>query len=310
MEHLKEFLDTSTIHGFSWISGTKRFARLSWILIVIGGFSGAGYLIYSSFHNWEQSPISTTVETLPISQITFPNVTVCPREKSFLNLNHDIKQSENVKLDNSTRKELFAYALDVIQDEFYIEIMSNLSKVEDPDRYYNWYHGYTEIKYPYFKTAENENKLIYWLHTSATSGNISTKYFGEKFDTNKVEGNIDARIYVHVPPSVRGNVQLMLNIEKITMKDISDDGKVYLYIYPFGFTDVDLTHWYKNITAPNPSQGFYYIHLKRKVSSDDIQNMDLDVMPGFRFTWKYSKLVKLSIWDGYSRRQITKEFTR
>ena len=78
MDHVKEFLDNSTIHGLSFISSTRRWSRLFWILVVIGGFSGAGYMIYTSFHNWGQSPISTTIETLPISELTLPNVTVCP----------------------------------------------------------------------------------------------------------------------------------------------------------------------------------------------------------------------------------------
>ena len=112
MEHVKEFLDTSTIHGLSWISGTRKWSRYFWILTVILGFSGAGYLIYTSFDNWEQSPISTTIETLPISQIKFPNVTVCPPRNSFLNLNFDLEQSEKIKIDNSSRRKLFDFALD------------------------------------------------------------------------------------------------------------------------------------------------------------------------------------------------------
>ena len=146
MEHVKEFLDTSTIHGLSWISGTRKWSRYFWILIVALGFSGAVYLIYTSFDNWEKSPISTTIETMPISQIKFPNVTVCPPRNSFLNLNHDFKQSEKIKIDNNSRKELFDFALDVIQDEFHREMMTNLTKVADPDRYYNWYHGYTALR--------------------------------------------------------------------------------------------------------------------------------------------------------------------
>ena len=148
MENIKTFFDTSTIHGLSWISGTRRWSRFYWIMIVALGFSGAGYLIYTSFHNWEQSPISTTIETLPISQITFPNITVCPPRNSFLNLNYDFKQSENIDIENKTRKELLDYALNVTQYEFYEEMLNNLSKVEDPDRYYNWFHGHTLITYP------------------------------------------------------------------------------------------------------------------------------------------------------------------
>ena len=95
MEHIKTFFDTSTIHGLSWISSTRKWSRLFWILIVIGGFSGAGYLIYLSFDNWHQSPTSTTIETLSISKITFPNVTVCPPKNSVLNLNYDVVESNN-----------------------------------------------------------------------------------------------------------------------------------------------------------------------------------------------------------------------
>ena len=261
MEHVKEFLDSSTIHGLSWISGTRRWSRLFWILIVIGGFSGAGYLIYTSFDNWEKSPITTTIETLPISQITFPNVTVCPPRNSFLNLNDDFKQSENIKLDNDTRDELFDFALEVIQDEFHEEIMTNMSKVEDPERYYNWYHGYTKIQYPFYPAWTNQ--LWYFVYTSATSGNISTQHFGDKFDPNKVDDNIYIRIRVNVPPSVVDdqNTTLMFDIKKKTMKEVSDYDQ--MIIYPGGNNidadltpwsennsiDTDLTNWSKSITA-------------------------------------------------------------
>ena len=77
IQEIKQFLELSTVHGLSYISTAKKWSRLFWILVVIGGFSGAGYLIHVSFDNWKQSPISTTIEILPISQITFPNVTVC-----------------------------------------------------------------------------------------------------------------------------------------------------------------------------------------------------------------------------------------
>ena len=82
MEHFKSFLDTSTIHGLSWISSTNRTSRLFWILVVITGFSGAGYLIHESFYNWDQSPITTTIETQPISKITFPKGCL-PKKKSL-----------------------------------------------------------------------------------------------------------------------------------------------------------------------------------------------------------------------------------
>ena len=145
----KEFLDSSTIHGLALISSTRRWSRLFWILVVISGFSVAGYMIHESFDNWE-SQITTTIETLPLSELTLPNVTVCPPKNSVLNLNYDIVHSDELKLDNDTRTELFDFALDVVQEEFYNETIRNLSKLNDPDRYYNWYHGYTFLRYPHY----------------------------------------------------------------------------------------------------------------------------------------------------------------
>ena len=320
MEHIRTFFDTSTIHGLSWISSTRKWSRLFWIMIVIGGFSGAGYLIHESFHNWHQSPgagylihesfhnwhqspISTTVETLPISKMKFPNVTVCPPKNLFLNLNYDILQSEKVKLDKNKREKIIKDSLVVYQEQFYNEMMRNLSKVEDPDRYYNWYHGYTAIRYPCY--SKRTNQLSFCVSTSATTGNISTQYYEDKFDIDKVDGNIYIQMYVYVPRSVVGdnNVTLMLDVNKKTMKEVSDNDQMR-----FNWnTDID-ANWSKNITAPRPSYGYYFISLDREVSQDDITNMKLEMMPGFRFSWSYN--TKIEPEDIYGNDDTTKEFVR
>ena len=76
METLITFLESSTIHGLAYIPTGRRHVRLFWILVVIAGFSGAGYLIYESFQSWAESPITTTIETLPIKDITFPKINI------------------------------------------------------------------------------------------------------------------------------------------------------------------------------------------------------------------------------------------
>ena len=79
MENFRNFLESSTIHGLIYISSSKKhIERLFWILIVIGGFTCSGVLIYQSFDTWAETPITTTIETLPIEDIIFPTVTVCP----------------------------------------------------------------------------------------------------------------------------------------------------------------------------------------------------------------------------------------
>ena len=306
MEHVKDFLDISTIHGLSWISSTRRWSRLVWILIVLGGFSGAGYLIFESIDNWKSSPISTTIETLPISKLTFPNVTVCPPKNSYLNLNYDISKSDNVELHNDTRNKLLDFAMDVISDEFYQEMMTNLSKLEDHDRYYNWYHGFTQITYPYYN--EDKNELNFDVATFATSGNISTKYFGANFDAVKFDANIYIGITVNVPPRREwgdGDTTLILNIQKNSIKEFSNNDKIS-FCNIFTEIDADLTEWNKNIT--NPRRNVYSIKLNRDVSKDDLNNIALDTMPGFIFTWNYDKDLEPDA--HYRNVEITKQFVR
>ena len=67
----REFLETSTIHGLQHIGGEKqKLAKLVWIVIVVCGFSIAAVLIMDSVKGWEESPVSTSVETLPISEVS------------------------------------------------------------------------------------------------------------------------------------------------------------------------------------------------------------------------------------------------
>ena len=87
MESFKHFLETSTIHGLNHIATTRKWARKFWIFVACSGFGGAIYLIQQSFGNWKESPISTTIKTLPISEIKFPNFTICAPKEDLLNLN-------------------------------------------------------------------------------------------------------------------------------------------------------------------------------------------------------------------------------
>ena len=295
MEHIKLFFDTSTIHGLSWISRTKRWSRLFWTLIVFGGFTVAGYFINESFYNWKQSPISTTIETLPITQITFPNVTICLPNRSFLNLNYDLNKAESAKFKKKTMDKLFDNVLNIIQDEFYKESIVNLSKVEDPDKFYNWYHGYTQMQYPYY--SKYHNQLFYYVTTSATSANISTQYFGTKFDPYKVDGYIHIMVNFHVHSSAidNRNITLMLNVQKNTMQEVSEnDRMIFTYYLSMDFNPItvdieaELKHWSRNVSMLSN----YAIKLDRKVSLDEIRNVELDVMPGFVLSWNYDKWIK------------------
>ena len=116
MVGVSTFLESSTIHGLNYISTTRKYARAFWILVVVASFSSAAHLINTSFQSWANSPIKTTVETLPITEIKFPKVTVCPPKNTFTDLNYDLMLAENFTLTNEMRDKLQNYLWKVISE--------------------------------------------------------------------------------------------------------------------------------------------------------------------------------------------------
>ena len=98
MDILWEFLESSSMHGLSYIASSKsRLGKCIWGLVVVFGFFTAGYLINSSYVDWSNQPVSTSILTEPIENLPFPKVTVCPPKGSNTALNHDlmkVKQSQ------------------------------------------------------------------------------------------------------------------------------------------------------------------------------------------------------------------------
>ena len=104
-----EFLENSTIHGLSHISTSKSLtARLAWVAIVVACFATAIYMITGSYTEWQESPVSTTITTHPITELDFPTVTVCPPRGSNTALNHLLEKVKHVDFTEEERKELLA----------------------------------------------------------------------------------------------------------------------------------------------------------------------------------------------------------
>ena len=287
MEHIETFLDTSTIHGLSWISGSRRLSKIFWIIVVIGGFSGAGYLISTSFKNWEQSPITTTVAILPMSEIKFPNITICPPKESFLNLNYAIMESKKIKLSDKTRQQLLDDAIGDFQEEYTTELMNNLTKIQDPDRYFNWYKGITEIRYPYYNYFTINYHLTNKIHTTAVKGNISIQYFGKIFDVAKIVGDLYSRIDI-IPPrkyqwDYSGKLKIVLRLEKNAMSSLEFE-RLELYAGKKETIDAGLKHVTRNLSTIRELKISYY----RKLFNQQLNTSQFDKMPGFRLTWFYN----------------------
>ena len=279
MENIKLFLETSTIHGIYFISSTRKYVRLFWILVVIGGFTGAGVMIYQSFNGWAESPVKTTIETVSIEELKFPKVTVCPPKDTYTNLNYDL-MTQIKTFDNRTRQKLYDFAMKKLTMLLYNEMRANLSKLKDSDRYYNWYHGYAEIAIPcpsHARPPYPESDLYYRVHTYAKNGYIATENFGDIFYATKVNNDIFYWIHIHSPENISKNENVTLHIE------IDSNVMNFDVIELFNGNDRTNTH---SFSPPGKDINFKMI---RKLSKDDYINeaSALDKMPGFNISWQF-----------------------
>ena len=285
----KEFLEASTIHGLVYIPSGNRFIRLFWIVVVITGFSIASVLIHQSFDNWSSNPVKTTIETRPISDLRFPVVTVCPPKNSFTNLNYDIKNLEDVEMSRETRDEVLEIVLTELYDSYHDDLMTNMTKLEDDDRYRGWYHGRSNISFPYW----SEEQPNTWFITSYQTGSIQTKYFGETYNSQFLESSLYYNITIPTPDNIQNNVDYELRVElewvHMLVPDTSRD------IMKLEETNIRLVSSYgslvKTYIGPKEQYSFY---LDRAVTDEDIsKNSFLGSigMPGFKIKWYYNKKV-------------------
>ena len=224
MENIRNFLETSTIHGLAYISTSQKHVRYLWSLIVIAAFTGSGFIIYQSFENWHESPIKTTIETVPLENLTWPLITVCPPADTYTNLNYDLMVTKDKALDNDTKYELTYYAIQLLQDQVYNDLITKFNKLEDDYRYHDWYYGNTDIKYPKverpnYNWNHNREHIKYTHSTHALSGVLSTPYFGESFDASKLEVKIGYHITLFLPHVANPEKLILhIDIEKHSLK--------------------------------------------------------------------------------------------
>merc|ERR1712074_395736 len=95
---------------------------------------------------------------MPIAEMRLPKVTVCPPKNTFTDLNYDLMLAENVTFTQEMEDEMFESAVEIAEEDVFS--MSNLSKLNEKDRFYNWYHGYTELKLPSFNELYNRPEYV------------------------------------------------------------------------------------------------------------------------------------------------------
>ena len=124
---------------------------------------------------------------------------------------YDIGITKNRTLTEELRDEMFEHAFEISEED--ILFLNNWSKLHEKDRFYNWYHGFTEIKRPTYDYVYGIN---YYINTSATSGVVTTQNYGEKFQPDLVDRKLHYEVHVIPPERVRNNqnVTLHFKVEK------------------------------------------------------------------------------------------------
>ena len=194
------------------------------------------------------------------------------------------------------------------------------------DIYRNWYHGYTYFTFPTYKPARTNfpQELYHEIETYATSGNMVTKHFGDKFDPENVERNLKYDIIFnnfHYSQNYKmnKNVTLHVNVETITMRKeakiyngqkpvkdwirITNNTNRYTKLY----VPLETKHYYEKYNPPGSNEKMFYT--ERVVSMEDVRKQSLALMPGFKLSWYYSG-IKVEPYPYYAGYHDTKTFIR
>ena len=235
MEGVRTFLESSTVHGLAYIATTKRYVRVFWILVIIAGFTGAGVLIYQSFQNWSENPVTTTTETLPIKKVIFPKITVCPPKNSYTDLNPDLITVANKTFNMDNRTELIEVLTNKYVEHFhkndFHQRLNAINAFKEKDKYSNWFNGVTKIPFFVDECSYCASEIFVEdtkIETYATSGGISTPFFGETFDVDKFVLDETFRIVIYNPYNDQAYATMNLSLK--FNYDIEENGNSNLFI--------------------------------------------------------------------------------
>ena len=309
IDNIEEYFNTATIHGLGYFSKTKGFVRLGWIFVVITGFMAAGVLIQESFKSWSMSPVSISMETLPISELRFPKVTVCPPKNTYTNLNTDLINAEKIgDLDNETRHDLLDFVFQTIHDGFFEKLEHNSTFLKEENQYFNWYNGYSTIQFTV--PGSKLFQLGGVISTTSLNGSFSTYGFDEAFNESMIFTGFD--LVVSVLP-INGykdkNFTMVIEVFRKQMKNLSPGNRDRI---TFDNDEIPSEEDFKNksiFLAPYRQKNPIYLEVERKVSLEDFKNQKIQTSPGMKMNWYIDRNDVLP-WRKYQGSYKTKIFVR
>ena len=212
MDGVREFLESSTIHGLAHIStGTTVIVKVLWAIIVVICFCFGISLIAEAFHSWQLSPIITSVDTQPIGKVTFPEITICPPKGSNTALNIDLLALEKVQLTEVERENLVSSTVTDLYSRSIDRFISAQRNFHPTDITKNIYSDKQELYLSYVAPGSEYQGAWYpEIETIAVrmnkAGDISGQYETPRFGEIVTEESLQPGLYIYytayIPPKI------------------------------------------------------------------------------------------------------------
>ena len=145
-------------------------------------FAIAVSMIASSYKEWQESPVSTTITTHPITELEFPTATVCPPRGSNTALNHLLEKVKDVNFTEKEKQKLLN-----ISKEVFLEIPNkkhakDISALLSSDNMRSIMNGQTSLP----NIDDDQNTIT--LQSSEPEGTFQTPgYNDSEFDNEGCE---------------------------------------------------------------------------------------------------------------------------
>ena len=316
MEGFKEFLEYSTIHGLTYISSSKSlFSKFFWTIIVALSFVTSIILIESLFSSWSEDPISTTVETKPISKSPFPRVSVCPPANSMTSMNWDLKKAENLNLTEGFKQHLANISAELIEDEAFNVLEREEKKFVEENKFLNWYTGFTKPTLPHNDIYDGYK---YSLFTSAVKGSISTPDFQEPFKLEKFKKKCLYEYTIYLRENITNiTTSLVLNIRLEIVGELGAREYESLYIEAPGNNKNELLKHSDDITRTYLVDQHFVgrnnklkLRFIRRLDETPNRKLNLTRITGVSFNWHFREGNKIQSRAKYIREEFNLWFIR
>ena len=209
MDILKEFLEATTIHGLYYISTCKsRIAKAGWMVVVALGFAASTFLIHSSFADWAESPVATTITPHSVADLPFPNVTICPPKGLNGALKYDLMKLKNKSLSSEKKEEMLRSVALVFNKEGGQDFVKLISETNIE----NVYKGYQEV------TQESD---VITIKMSNPSGTFESPFHRQNLTDHLRRQLTNQKIHVKLELDLinemmgdNGTIELQLDVDQ------------------------------------------------------------------------------------------------